>query len=94
MALFAVANYGKYTMKKTIQAQKKIDILFWMMAGSGLLVLVTDDIQAYQTLPLFIPLAVFFNTNLFNIKNPLIQELLHIVALGLGFGLGFGWIPI
>jgi len=93
VALFAVASYSKYTMKKTIQAQKKIDILFWIMAGSGLLLLMTNNIQPYQTLLFFIPLAIFLNTTLFNIKNTMIQELLHLAALALGFALGFGWIP-
>jgi len=90
LALFAVLNYNKYTIKKSIQAQKKVDILFWFLLGSGVLLFLVKDVVASNALLMFIPISVLLNTNLVRIKNPLIQELIHVVIVGLVFYLNFG----
>ncbi len=92
LAVFAVVNYNTYTLKKSIQAQKKIDILFWFLFGSAVLLLLVSDVVAFNALLACIPLAIFINVNLINTKNPLIQELIHVLFLILLFSLNFGMI--
>lgn len=92
LAVFSVFNYNNYSIKKSIQAQKKIDILFWLLLGSFVMLFIDNQIASENALLLFIPLAIFYNSNLLNIKSPMIQELVHIGALGLLFALNFGLI--
>lgn len=92
LSLFAILNYGSYTLKKSIQVQKKIDILFWFMIAALLIILLCVSLNANQALLLFIPLAIMLNFNFVNLKNVLLQEVLHVCLLGLLFALNFGWI--
>lgn len=90
LAIFTVLNYSAYTMKKSIQAQKKVDVLFWFLLGSGVILFLVESIVAFNVLLMFIPLAIFLNVHLINIKNPLIRELIHVVFVGLVFAFSFG----
>lgn len=92
IAIFTVFHYNTYTLKKSIQAQKKIDILFWFLFGAGVLLVLVSEVLAFNALLGCIPLAIFLNINIINIKYPLIQELIHIVFLILLFSLNFGLI--
>ncbi len=92
LAVFAVLNYNTYMIKKSIQAQKKIDILFWILLGSAVLIFLISDVVAFNVLLMCIPLSIFLNIHLLNIKNPLAQELIHVVFLVLLFSLNFGLI--
>ena len=92
LAVFTVVNYNTYTLKKSIQAKKKVDILFWVLLGSAVLLFLVSEVVAYNALLMCVPLAVFLNVHLINIKNPLTQELIHVVFLILLFSLNFGLI--
>lgn len=92
VSIFAVLNYGNYTLKKSIQTQKKIDILFWFMFFSMIMFFLTVNLEASQVLLLCIPLSILLNSNFINIKSVLIQEVFHICILGLIFALNFGLI--
>jgi len=92
LAVFAVVNYNKYTIKKSIQAQKKVDILFWILFGSAVMLFLISDVVAYNVLLMCIPMAIFLNVNLMSIKSPLTQELIHAGFLVLLFSLNFGLI--
>jgi hypothetical protein len=92
IAIFAVLNYANYTVKKNIQTQKKIDILFWFMIGSIIIYLLFKNINASQVLLLYIPLSIFLSFNFIRIKGILTQEIIHILLLGLLFALNFGLI--
>ena len=92
IAVFAVLSYGKYTLKKSIQTQKKINILYWFMIASLSMLFLFTTINANQVLLLFIPLSILLNTNFNNIKSILFQEIIHICILGLLFALNFGLI--
>ncbi|MEE9438539.1 MAG: DUF6427 family protein, partial [Saprospiraceae bacterium] len=91
-AFFVLFNYSKYTIRKSIQAHKKIDILYVLMLVSVLLILLDKNFSSSQALLYVIPLSVFIGINFINIKNHMIQELLHLAALGLLFALQFGWL--
>jgi len=90
MSIFTVLSYGKYTLKKSIQTQKKIDILYWFMMASLFMLFLFTEINANQVLVLFIPIAIMLNTNFLNIKSVLFQEVMHLVLLALLFALSFG----
>jgi|TARA_R110000737_G_scaffold353393_1_gene404811 hypothetical protein len=92
LAVFSVINYNTYSFKKSIQAKKKIDILFWFLLGAGVLLFLVSEVVAFNALLICIPLAIFLNVHLLNIKNPLTQELIHVVFLILLFSLNFGLI--
>lgn len=92
LAIFAVLNYNTYTLKKSIQSKKKVDILYWFLMGSMILLFIIEDITAYNVLLLCIPLSIFLNVNMIKLKNPLIQELIHVVFLSLIFAFSFGLI--
>jgi len=92
VSVFTVLSYGSYTIKKSIQNQKKIDILYWFMIAALLLLLLNTSIEASQVLLLFIPLSILLNFNFINIKSILIQEVIHIGVLALLFALNFGLI--
>ena len=90
VALFAVFSYNRYTIKKSIQVQKKIDIFYWLMITSFLFLILANPIDANLFLLLCIPLAVFLNLNFNSIKGILVQEIIHISALVLLFIHNFG----
>jgi len=92
ISVFTVLSYSSYTLKKNIQTQKKIDILYWFMIASVLLLLLSNSVNPGLALLLFIPLSILLNINFLNIKSILIQEVLHIGLIILLFALNFGWI--
>ena len=92
IAIFSVLNYGSYTLKKSIQNQKKIDILYWFMFASGIMFFLFDTKSAGQVLIVFIPLSILMNSTFIDIKNTMFQEAIHICLLALLFALNFGLI--
>ncbi len=92
VAVFTVLSYGTYTIKKSIQTQKKIDILYWFMIASLVLLLLDKTVNPSLPLLLFIPLAILLNTNFLNLKKIMVQEVLHVIMLAFLFALNFGWI--
>lgn len=92
LAIFAVLRYGSYTLKKSIQVQKKIDILFWCMVVQLIMIFFYTSIHAHLALLVFVPLSILLSFSFMRIKNNLIQEIIHLVALVLLFVLNFGLI--
>lgn len=78
LSVFCILSYRQYTIKKSIQAQKKIDILFWLMMFSGLFALTSNTMHPSTLVLFFIPLSSLISTNFLNIKNTLIQEVIHV----------------
>jgi len=89
-AVFGVFNYNKYTIKKSIQVQKKIDILYWVLVSSLFLTLICKDTSHGLALLSFIPLSIFLAMSLLKIKNPITQEIVHLAALIALFYYHFG----
>lgn len=91
-SVFAVLSYGTYILKRNIQTQKKINILYWFMIAALLISFLFSQVSANQVLLLFIPLAILLNFNFTSIKNTLVQETIHIFVLILLFALNFGFL--
>jgi len=79
--LIAIFSYGNYSMKKSIQVQKKIDILFWMIASSMIALFINDNLTHDHLLMLAIPLGILLSMNLLKIKSAIIPELIHLSIL-------------
>lgn len=85
LALFAILTtiaillYNRNTIKKSIQARKKIDVLYWMMLFCGLSVFFFAFIDIYHLEALIIPLSIFMGFQVFYMKSRPMAELLHLV---------------
>jgi len=90
IAGFTVLSYGKYTVKKSIQIQKKVDILYWIMIATALILFMFTSIEPNQVLLICIPFSILLSLNFISIQNLLMQELIHIGALALLFAFHFG----
>ncbi len=82
LLLLAIFSYSSQTSKKTIQAQKKIDILYWVLLLSipGLFLL--QDITVLYLLVIMIPLSILMSNIFLQIKNAMTQELIHLGVVG------------
>ena len=81
LIIFIILNYNKYTMKSSIQVQKKIDILYWFMLFSFLMMFFGDNIGYSHFFLLAFPLGVFIGLSYEKMKNSLMAELIHVVLI-------------
>ena len=79
--LICFFSYNSYTLKKSIQVQKKIDLLYWLSILTFLTTIVTSYISIKELLPFSIVVALMFSMNLSGMKNKLFTELIHITLL-------------
>ena len=80
VAFILLLKYGTYVAKKSIPSQRKIDILFWMLAASGGGLLFCGEYPPHY-LYLCIPAAVFLGQHISEIKEELQAELIHFISL-------------
>jgi len=79
--IIAIINYYSIRKKKSIQSQKKIDILYWVLIFSPFMILFWNDLNVYSLLVVAIPLSIIVGMLIYRIKNQLVVELLHLVGL-------------
>ena len=85
IVVISILSYGTYSMKKSIQVQKKIDILFWMIFSTMIALFINDRLTVDHLLMLSIPLCIMLSMNLLNIKSAIFPELIHLGILILIF---------
>ena len=88
--IIAIFSYSSYSMKKSIQVQKKIDILFWMIVSAMIALFINDNLTVDHLLMLSVPLGILLSMNLLKIKSAIFPELIHLGILILIFVLHFG----
>lgn len=88
--LVSILNYYNLRKKKSIQSQKKIDILFWLMIWSPLLLIMWNSISIVNLLILAIPLSILVGMLVYRMKNQILAELLHTGGIGLLLAFHFG----
>ncbi len=88
--VLALVSYNGYLKKKSIQAQKKIDLLFWAMALSIFVTTFATKLEYSLVLVMFVPASILLNMSFLSIKNDLIGEILHLGLLIMLFVLHFG----
>lgn len=82
---FSVFNYPYFTRKKSIQSQKKIDVVYWFMFFTlvGFLIFKTNG--SFHLISLVIPLSILVGIYLSDSKRIMFNELLHIFVIALIF---------
>lgn len=82
MSIIAVVyRYYFLRKKKSIQSQKKIDILYWLMICSPLMIIFWNRIDIFSLLVLAIPLSILIGILIYRIKNQLLSEMIHLAIL-------------
>lgn len=80
--LVSLLVYGKLTFKKTIQSQKKIEIVYWLMLcvalGYGIMATHEFEILIGLALPLSILMGIYISES----KSKVLYELYHLVLVG------------
>lgn len=80
--VLAVLSYNSYSSKKSIQAQKKIDVLYWVLLLSIPTIFLASQMDFAHMMPVFGVLAICLSMNFLTIKNTMVQELLFLSCLG------------
>ena len=87
--IITIFSYGSYSMKKSIQVQKKIDILFWMILSALIALFINDNLTVDHLLMLSVPLGILLSMNLLKIKSAIFPELIHLGIMILIFVIHF-----
>lgn len=81
LILIVTLSYNSYMIKKSIQAQQKIDLFFWLMLLLLVGVFMTMGLELYILTLLAIPLATFLHINVLKFKNNFVPEFIHFLVL-------------
>lgn len=79
--LIVTLSYNSYMIKKSIQAQQKIDMFFWLMLLLLFGVFMTSELELYMLTLLAIPLAALLHINVLKFKNNFVPEFIHLLLL-------------
>jgi hypothetical protein len=81
LVLIVFLNYNNYTVRKNIHAQKKIDILYWLMVFAGVSAVLQSGTASGDWIILSVPLSVFMGIQFVNFKAAWFAEALHFFFL-------------
>lgn len=81
LILFTLLNYNGFTVRKSIHAQKKIDILYWFMLFSGLSVCIQSSVDSRDWAVVVVPLGIFTGMLFSQWKINWFAEALHFILL-------------
>lgn len=82
---FSIFNYPYFTSKKSIQSQKKIDIIYWFMFFTLIGFVIFKTIGSFHLTSLVIPLSILIGIYLSDSKRIIFNELMHIFIVSLIF---------
>lgn len=82
MIIMSMTNYRKFTIKKSIQSQKKVNLVYWMMIF-GLLSLpfIPTSLIFPALLAVFISFSIFIGMVMTRSRNETAMELIHLFVL-------------
>ena len=83
--LVSFINYSTFTAKKSIQTQKKIDIIFILLLFSFVSFAIFSTEQVIHFLTLALPLSLLTGMAASDSKSKIFYEILHLFLLGLIF---------
>jgi len=85
LLLFIVSffSYNRYTLRKSIQEQKKIDLIFWLGLFALVVTLFCNVISFTGVIILIAAIALLFSMNISWITNKLYSELIHLILLAI-----------
>ena len=87
LVVFSIFTYNGNTIKKSIQARKKIDVLYWIFLFAGISILLFQTVGIHHLLILAVPLGIFLGFRFFNMKSKPLAEFLHLCLFLLSIGL-------
>ncbi len=73
-----ILNYQYFQTKRSILNQKQFDIIFWALLISTFSIFFVEIDKIYHLYLFFTPIALLTGVLVARIKNPLIQETLHL----------------
>jgi Family of unknown function (DUF6427) len=82
---FAILNYPSFTSKKSIQSQKKIDIIYWFMFFTLISFFIFKTSGSLHLISLVLPLSLLMGIYLSDSKRIIFNELVHIFIVALIF---------
>ncbi|MEL6925008.1 MAG: hypothetical protein AAFO94_13245, partial [Bacteroidota bacterium] len=80
LVLICLLSYSRYLMKKNIQVQKNIDILFWALLFAGVSVFIQSEAGPDHLMMLAPSLAILLSLSWLDLKPPY-AELAHLLLL-------------
>jgi hypothetical protein len=81
--LIVFFSYNKYTIRKSIQAQKKIDLIYWLSIIALLTTVFSDGLSYSGLLLLCVVISILFAMNITWIKNKIYTEMIHLLLLSI-----------
>lgn len=82
MIFVSISNYRKFTIKKSIQSQKKVNLFYWFMLFGFITLPFVPTIFIFPSLLIiYISFAVFIGMFMTRTKNEAALELLHLFLL-------------
>lgn len=78
--LVAIFSYGLYQLKKNIQVQKKISVLYWGLLCAGLTLIFQAGIRSEHLLTLAVPLGIMISINFTSVSKRW-AEILHLLIV-------------
>jgi len=80
--LFAIIKYKSFVLKKSIQSQKKVELLYYILAIGFIIMFISPGAFLFHSLFLiYIPLSVFMAMLMNSIRNEPALELAHLFLL-------------
>lgn len=76
-----IIGYNGSMIKKTIEVQKKIDLLYWFLFLSFFTVLLSKELSFQLLVTMFVPASILVNTTFVRIKSHAAAEMLHLGAV-------------
>ena len=91
LLLICIISYNRYVLKKNIQKQKYISILYWGLLLSGLTILFQTEVRLEHLLILTTPMSIFISFNFLDMKKPT-AEAIHLLMVFAALVLQFEFI--
>lgn len=81
LTIFVSVSFGTYVKKKSIPAQKKIQIFYWYLFLSWVSLILCSEFDLYHLQLLNIPFSLFLGMSLLFIQNRMTLEIIHLLLL-------------
>jgi hypothetical protein len=92
LILISLFNFGSFKYRRNIHAQKKIDLLLWLLFFGFVVTLLQAGITANEWLVISIPLACFIAMILARSSQFVFLEVIHFLFLAGCLALQLWWI--
>lgn len=81
LMLLLLVQYNVYLTKKSMQARKNIDVLFWLCLVSLPAIFFWKHLGIDHFMFLAIPFAILFSVTLLKVRNKFFAELIHLMII-------------